>query len=353
MAPPTSLCNDDKHNDDHHQSFVAPERILSSNYSEKVEGEMKTKKLESQPAGEHPIINESSSPSLSHCSNKENTDAKDSMISESNVMYDDEDDRCDCDNVPSRPGAFAVANPPAASVEREKKDAVRTTRRTVLLEQEEYGSVKMKMMQQNLQSQKQQEPSRILLASDLEPESSEDIAATSTSAVVHQRQPRRSSTKDRKVAQTSGMSQKVPSPRYGEMKLQQTGPVCVDLSDDEDNNEYAKNYSPSSGLVVAAELADDVEEQMEERIRARLLQQVPKAAVVHNLDHYDWVRKKSASSLQSTSSSKPRNVKEKLFGDAGRDISDVDISATPKKYIRKRQRLLWTSLQRVEDSFRD
>jgi hypothetical protein len=98
---------------------------------------------------------------------------------------------------------------------------------------------------------------------------------------------------------------------------------------------------PASNLVVAAELSDDMEAQIEEEVRRRILSQAARAhviSVVHGQRLYDPVEEaRRLTDLRERH--KPRGVKEKLFGDARN--SDIDISASPE-CIRKRNYLKWT-----------
>jgi hypothetical protein len=97
----------------------------------------------------------------------------------------------------------------------------------------------------------------------------------------------------------------------------------------------------SSRIIVAAELASDTEERLEETIRNRLLKDVPRASIVV-VQHEKYEAPASEqNTAQINEQSKHRSVKEKLFGDAGRAISDLDIAAAPNRYIRKRQCLPW------------
>jgi hypothetical protein len=93
-------------------------------------------------------------------------------------------------------------------------------------------------------------------------------------------------------------------------------------------------------LAVAAELSIDIEAKMEEKVRARLLQETTQASVVVVED-----QKENTSNTLNTHSykqqyKKHRNVKEKLFGDA-RGLRP-GIAAAPDRYIRTRTLLPWT-----------
>jgi hypothetical protein len=98
---------------------------------------------------------------------------------------------------------------------------------------------------------------------------------------------------------------------------------------------------PDSNIVVAAELSTDVEAQIEEEVRRRIIGEAVRAdvvSVVHGTRFSD--PKEEARRIADLKElHKPRGVKEKLFGDARNP--DIDISASPES-IRKRDYLKWT-----------
>jgi hypothetical protein len=98
---------------------------------------------------------------------------------------------------------------------------------------------------------------------------------------------------------------------------------------------------PAPDLVVAAELSEDMEAQIEEEVRRRILSQSARAhviSVVHGQRLYD-PEEETRRLADLREKHKPRGVKEKLFGDARN--SDIDISSSPE-CIRKRNYLKWT-----------
>lgn len=104
-----------------------------------------------------------------------------------------------------------------------------------------------------------------------------------------------------------------------------------------------KAHVLESNLVVAARLASDVEANLHDKVRQSIMQQTPRAAVVH-VEHGGSKRTTEfedpiaeARRKAELERYKPRNVKEKLFGDG--KTAMLDIGAAPDDYIRKRDTL--------------
>jgi hypothetical protein len=97
-------------------------------------------------------------------------------------------------------------------------------------------------------------------------------------------------------------------------------------------------------LVVAAKLSMDIEEELEQKVRARLLQEAVRADVV-SVEHsarYTVDNEEEAKRIAAFKElHKPRGVKEKLFGDSRSSCDMVDIAAAPE-CIRKRDVLKWS-----------
>lgn len=107
---------------------------------------------------------------------------------------------------------------------------------------------------------------------------------------------------------------------------------------------------PIHNVVVAAELAEDVEASLQDQVRQSILQETPKAEIVH-VEHSS-----SCNSIHAFEDPisyavrkaqleryRPRGVKEKLFGDG--KSGTLDIGASPDDYIRKRDHLPFTVKQ--------
>jgi hypothetical protein len=108
--------------------------------------------------------------------------------------------------------------------------------------------------------------------------------------------------------------------------------------------------SDHEGIVVAAQLSDDAEAQIEEKAIQRILQTAPRAELVsfHNSaafsDSSGEIKDEEDARIATLKEQyKHKSVREKLFGDAARS-TDVDVAATPD-CIRKRDNLEW-SVQR-------
>ena len=117
-----------------------------------------------------------------------------------------------------------------------------------------------------------------------------------------------------------------------------------------DKKKKKKKKSSKKGIVVAAELTEDIEQMLErkieEEVRKRILAQAAKADIVaydHGVDsqkrqmlHDEDEEARRVADLKKIH--KPKGVREKLFGDKRQT---VDVSASPE-CIRKRHYLQWT-----------
>jgi hypothetical protein len=106
-----------------------------------------------------------------------------------------------------------------------------------------------------------------------------------------------------------------------------------------------------SNLVVAARLASDVEASLQDQVRQSIMERTPRAAVIH-VEHGGSKRAiefedpiAEARRRAELERYKPRNVKEKLFGDG--KTAMLDIGAAPDDYIRKRDTLPFTVKQNM------
>jgi hypothetical protein len=106
-----------------------------------------------------------------------------------------------------------------------------------------------------------------------------------------------------------------------------------------------KPPSSMKNLVVAAELSDDVEAQIEQEVRRRILADAVQADLVSMDDDSGSLKRESLPSsvvdrrvVDLKEVHKPKGVKERLFGD---NRQNVDIAASPES-IRKRDYLQWT-----------
>eukprot|EP00980_Cylindrotheca_fusiformis_P010937 scaffold2499_cov125-Cylindrotheca_fusiformis.AAC.28 len=112
-----------------------------------------------------------------------------------------------------------------------------------------------------------------------------------------------------------------------------------------------------SNLVVAARLASDVEASLQDKVRQSIMAQTPRAAVVH-VEHggtcsSNHSRRRRPELMEDPIAEarrkaeleryKPRNVREKLFGDG--KTAMLDIGAAPDDYIRRRDTLPFTVKQ--------
>lgn len=122
----------------------------------------------------------------------------------------------------------------------------------------------------------------------------------------------------------------------------------LDVDDDEwnrlDRPNELKNQVVEANLVVAARLASDVEDTIQAQVRKSILEQTPRAAVVH-VEHGGTAHKMEdpiaeAKRRAELERYKPKGVKEKLFGDG--KTAMLDIGAAPDDYIRKRVTLPFT-----------
>jgi len=126
----------------------------------------------------------------------------------------------------------------------------------------------------------------------------------------------------------------------------------LDVDDDEwnrlDRPNQLKNQVVEANLVVAAKLASDVEDNIHAQVRKSILEQTPRAAVVH-VEHGGTTAYKMEDPIAEAKRKakleryKPKGVKEKLFGDG--KTAMLDIGAAPDDYIRKRVSLPFTVRQ--------
>lgn len=95
------------------------------------------------------------------------------------------------------------------------------------------------------------------------------------------------------------------------------------------------------GIVVAAALSSDVEANIEQEVRRRILSQAAKAQVVSVAHGVSLLspQEEARRLADLRELHKPRGVRERLFGDARN--SEVDIGTSPES-IRKRNFLKWT-----------
>lgn len=116
-----------------------------------------------------------------------------------------------------------------------------------------------------------------------------------------------------------------------------------------DHPNELKTQVLESNLVVAARLASDVEAFLQDKVRQSIMERTPRAAVVHvehggskrTMEFEDPIAE--ARRRAELERYKPRNVKEKLFGDG--KTAMLDIGAAPDDYIRKRDTLPFTVKQ--------
>jgi hypothetical protein len=102
--------------------------------------------------------------------------------------------------------------------------------------------------------------------------------------------------------------------------------------------------SDHEGIVVAAELSEDAEAQIEEKAMQRILQTAPRAEFVSFNNSASFSDSSEDARITALKEQyKHKSVREKLFGDAARS-TDIDVAATPD-CIRKRDNLEW-SVQR-------
>lgn len=116
--------------------------------------------------------------------------------------------------------------------------------------------------------------------------------------------------------------------------------------------EDRKPPASRNGLVVAAELTDDAEAEMEEQVRKRILRETAKASVVMvehggplNAKMSPSQQERRGSSKYSSRRKKHKNVKEKFFGDGKKNSIEVILSGLENStddYIQKRTLLPWT-----------
>eukprot|EP00980_Cylindrotheca_fusiformis_P005177 scaffold1106_cov126-Cylindrotheca_fusiformis.AAC.3 len=101
----------------------------------------------------------------------------------------------------------------------------------------------------------------------------------------------------------------------------------------------------SNNLVVAAELTQDAEAQIEDRVRRSIMQDTAVASVVM-VEHGGKTKSSPSSAAYNHKDRRMhRNVKEKLFGDGKKNSMEVilaGLEASPDDYIRKRDLLPWT-----------
>jgi hypothetical protein len=127
----------------------------------------------------------------------------------------------------------------------------------------------------------------------------------------------------------------------------------LDVDDDEwnrlDQPNELKTLLLESNLAVAARLASDVEASLQDQVRQSIMERTPRAAIVH-VEHGGFKRTMEfedpiaeARRRAELERYKPRNVKEKLFGDG--KTAMLDIGAAPDDYIRKRDTLPFTVKQ--------
>jgi hypothetical protein len=138
--------------------------------------------------------------------------------------------------------------------------------------------------------------------------------------------------------QTSWMTSSEDNPQQEEEERRPS----IALSEGSDDHE---------GIVVAAQLSEEAEAQIEEKAIQRILQTAPRAELV-SFNNSASSFSDSTSAMKDEESAriaalkeqyKHKSVREKLFGDAARS-TDVDVAATPD-CIRKRDSLEW-SVQR-------
>ena len=112
-----------------------------------------------------------------------------------------------------------------------------------------------------------------------------------------------------------------------------TNSVTHTISEDVDGNveidALFAAINPHSQLAVAAELASDVEAEIEDKVRKRILSETAEAAVVRVESFEKGAEKKPR---------KHRNVKERLFGDTRKK---PNIPAAADRCIRRRKFLPW------------
>jgi hypothetical protein len=97
--------------------------------------------------------------------------------------------------------------------------------------------------------------------------------------------------------------------------------------------------------IVTANVADDDEKYIEERVMQRILQETAQASVIRvehggNSNRYEDPIAEAARRAE-LEIYKPQGLKEKMFGD-GKNTS-LDIGANPDDYIRRRDHLPWTA----------
>jgi len=127
----------------------------------------------------------------------------------------------------------------------------------------------------------------------------------------------------------------------------------LDVDDEEwnrlDRPNELKNQVVEANLVVAAKLASDVEDNIHAQVRKSILEQTPRAAVVHVEHGGSSTAHKMEDPIAEAKRKadleryKPKGVKEKLFGDG--KTAMLDIGAAPDDYIRKRVSLPFTVKQ--------
>jgi hypothetical protein len=110
------------------------------------------------------------------------------------------------------------------------------------------------------------------------------------------------------------------------------------------SHDFGQEAEANNDILVAAQLSEEAEVQLEAKLRRRLLEDISQASVVLVTPPALLLEDNSSQSnppLDNTSYNKHKNVKEKLFG---RRVA-VDIAATPEQYIRTRDLLPWNVQQ--------